>query len=77
MSSPDTETRVAISLAVGRYLRALDRFEIASKEFNDACSDLRLKLAEPRRFITKVNFEHYLVTSDQEGNFEVEEIDLI
>ena len=41
MSSPDIETRVNISLAVGRYLRAMDRFEAANKEFNEACSSLR------------------------------------
>lgn len=79
MSAPiqDIETRVAVSLAIGRYLRAVDRFEAASQEFNEACSSLRSQLAQPSRFIAKVDFKYVLVTSDQERNFEVEELALI
>ncbi len=79
MSVPknDIETRVNISLVVGRYLRAVDRFEAATRDFNQACSALRNQLVEPSRFITKIDFKHYLVTSDQERNFEVEELELI
>jgi len=77
MSSPDIETRIAISLTVARYLRAFNRFETASKEFNEACSGLRNQLAEPSRFVTKIDYKHYLVTSDKECNFEVEELELI
>jgi hypothetical protein len=73
----DIENRVNTALAVGRYLRAMARFETASKEFNDACTSLRNQLSAPSRFITKIDFRHYLVTSDQERNFEVEEIELI
>lgn len=73
----DIENRVNTTLAVGRYLRAMARFEAASKEFNEACTSLRSQLAAPSRFITKIDFRHYLVTSDQERNFEVEEIELI
>jgi hypothetical protein len=73
----DIETRVNISLALARYLRAVDRFEAATKEFNEACSVLRNQLVEPSRFVTQINFQHYLVTSDQERNFEVEELELI
>ena len=73
----DIENRVDTTLAVGRYLRAMARFEAASKEFNDACTTLRNQLSPTSRFITKIDFRHYLVTSDQERNFEVEEIELI
>jgi hypothetical protein len=73
----DIETRVNISLALARYLRAVDRFEAATKEFNEACSVLRNQLVEPSRFVTQIDFQHYLVTSDQERNFEVEELELI
>lgn len=73
----DIETRVNVSLAVGRYLRAVDRFEAATKEFNEACSTLRYQLVGPTRFVTKIDFKLYLVTSDQERNFEVEELELI
>lgn len=77
MNSPDIETRVNTALAVGRYLRAVERFESASKEFNEACSALRNQLVGPRRFITKIDFKHYLVTSDVDGNFEVEEVEQV
>ena len=79
MSNPnrDIETRVAISLAVGRYLRAAERFKAASEEFNEACTALRSQLDEPSRFVAKIDYRHYLVTSDQERNFEVEELELI
>ncbi len=75
--SSDIETRVNLSLAVGRYLRAVERFESATKEFNEACSALRNQLVEPSRFVTMIDFKHYLVTSDKERNFEVEELELI
>jgi len=73
----DIDTRVAISLAIGRYLRAVARFETATMEFNEACSALRNQLSEPTRFVTRVDSRHYLVTSDQERNFEVEELELV
>ena len=73
----DIENRMSTSLAVGRYLRAMDRFEAATKEFNEACTSLRNQLPAPGRFITKIDFKHYLVTSDQQRNFEVEELELI
>jgi hypothetical protein len=73
----DIETRVNISLALRRYLRAVNNFEAATKEFNEACSVLRNRLVEPSRFISQIDFKHYLVTSDKEHNFEVEELELI
>ncbi|MDZ4851694.1 MAG: hypothetical protein SGI77_20595 [Pirellulaceae bacterium] len=79
MSNPkrNIETRVAVYLAIGRYLRAASHFEAASREFNEACEGVRSQLAEPSRFIAKVDFKHFLVTSDRERNFEVEELELI
>lgn len=73
----DIETRIAISLSLGRYLRAVDRFEAASREFNESCMALRNQLNEANRFVACVDFKHYLVTSDQDRNFEVEELELI
>jgi hypothetical protein len=79
MSTPNMniDQRVTISLALQRYLRAVNNFEAATKEFNEACSVLRNRLVEPSRFLTQIDFQHYLVTSDQEHNFEVEELELI
>ncbi len=71
------ERRVALSLAVGRYLRLADRFNEASKEFTGACKSLRLQLGAEQRFVVLIDFKHYLVTSDRDGNFEVEHIQSI
>ncbi|MBB3205577.1 MULTISPECIES: hypothetical protein [Pirellulaceae] len=72
--SLDIERRVAISLAVGRYLRSADRFNEASREFTGACKSLRKQLGTGQRFVVQVDFKHYLVTSDRDGNFDVEHI---
>jgi hypothetical protein len=79
MTNPqkNSETRATLALAVGRYLQAANRFEHASQEFNKACSTLRNHLDRPSRFVTKIDGKHYLVTSDKERNFEVEELALI
>jgi len=70
----DIERRVSISLAVGRYLRIQDRFNEISKEFTGACKSLRKQLGSEQRFVVQVDFRHYLVTSDSDGNFEIEPI---
>ena len=70
----DIERRVAISLAVGRYLRSADRFQEASKDFTGACKTLRKQMGVQQRFVVQVDFKHYLVTSDRDGNFDIEPI---
>ncbi len=76
MSNPslDIERRIAISLAVGRYLRTSQRFNEASKEFTEACKTLRKELGSEQRFVVQNDFQHFLVTSDRDGNFEVEQV---
>ena len=69
------EKRVAISLAVGNYLRAAERFNIASREFTQSCKTMRVQLGAKQRFVVQVDFKHYLVTSDRDGNFDVEPIE--
>ena len=74
MSDLDIERRVALSLAVGRYLRSADRFNEASRDFTGACKSLRKQLGTNQRFVAQIDFKHYLVTSDRDGNFDVEAI---
>ncbi len=74
MTGLDIERRVAISLAVGRYLRSADRFNDASKDFTGACRSLRKRLGADQRVVVQVDFKHYLVTSDRDGNFDIEPI---
>ncbi len=73
----DVKDRVALSVAISRYVSARDAFEKASKEFSEACNLLRQNLIEPRRFVAQFGFKHYLVTSDSQGNFDVELIDFL
>ena len=74
MSDLDIERRVAISLAVGRYLRSADRFNQASRDFTEACKSLRRQLGTNQRFVAQIDFKHFLLTSDRDGNFDVEAI---
>ena len=71
----DIERRVAISLAVGRYLRSAETFNNASRDFTAACRSLRKQLGRDQRFVVQVDFKHYLVTSDRDGNFDIEAIE--
>ena len=67
--------RVALSLAVGRYFRSAEAFNTASREFTAACKELRGKIGDRRRFVCQVDFKYYLVTTDGDGNFDVEPIE--
>lgn len=76
-ASIDLEARMNILLAVSRYLRAVDRHAKAAHEMTDACSELRVRLNRPSRFVTRIDFQHFLVTSDDQGNFDVEQIEAL
>jgi|GEM_PF-1499399 len=69
MSAPamNIEQRVTVSLALQRYLRAVERFEAASNEFNESCQTIRQALPRESRFVANISHQHYLVTSDNEG----------
>ncbi|MFN3151808.1 hypothetical protein [Bremerella sp.] len=78
MSCPtDIESRVNLSLAVARYLRSADRFNEASRDFTTACKSLRKQLGSNQRFVVQIDWKHYLVTTDGEANFDVEQIESI
>ena len=74
-SSRDINERINIAVAVGTYLRAIDRFDMASQEMTKACSELRGQLKGSARFVVEAEYRHFLVTSDHEGNFDVEQIE--
>jgi hypothetical protein len=76
MSVPamELEQRVNVSLALQRYLRAVERFDAASSEFNESCQTIRQALPRESRFVAIISHQHYLVTSDRDGNFEVEQV---
>lgn len=63
-----------MSLAVRRYIRSADRINEASRDFAEACELLRALLRRPSRFVVEDRGRHYLVTSDAQGNFEIERV---
>ncbi len=73
----DITERINIAVAVGDYLRAVDRFETASTVLNRACSELRSQINGRTRFVVQAEHRQFLVTSDSDGNFDVEQIELL
>ena len=71
----DLNERIDIALAVGGYLRAVDRFDVASKALNKACSELRAQIKGRTRFVVQAENRHFLVLCDRDGNFDVEQIE--
>ena len=74
-SSRDIDERINIAVAVGGYLRAIDRFDVASQALNKACSELRAQINGRTRFVVQAENRHFLVNSDSDGNFDVEQIE--
>ncbi len=75
ISASDIERRISIALAIGRYVKALDSYHAASREFKEACSYVRSRSQWPLPVRNEDQLSTLLVTADEEGNFEVEEID--
>jgi hypothetical protein len=71
------EDRVTQQLAVGRYLRAVERFEDSSKDFNEACQHLRKTLFPCDRFCVNQDGKHWIVTTTKDNDFDVEQIDVL
>ena len=77
MERMDIEQRVTVSLAISRYLRAVERFESASSDFNEACHHARSVFPKSTRFIANVDHKHWLITIGESGDFEVEPVDIV
>lgn len=82
IENPDQELidrvyeKLEIGSAVRSYLRDVEQFERASKNFGESCQALRTKLKPNSRFVYRTEYGiMYLVTSDSEGNFNVESVD--
>ena len=73
----EVNERVDISLAVGDYLRAKDRFTIASDIYTKSCRSLRERIKPNMKGVVKIEYQYYLVTSDDHGTFLVEEIECL
>jgi len=75
MAGLSIDERVTIQLAVQRYVRAMERFEFATKEFNESCCSIREVAPRPIRVIARIDHQNYLFTMDSESNFELEIIE--
>ena len=73
----DFETRYSITLAIGKYLRSVNRLQNATSEFAEASKELGELIPPDSAFVAKVDYNHYIVTSDHEGDFNIEPISLI
>lgn len=73
----DKQRRIKALLALQRYIQAEEQFSSASQEFQTACDAVRETLPRPCRIVTQILEEHYLVTADERGNFELEEIEAV
>ena len=73
----DMNRRIELSMAVGRYLGSVERFDRASKDFTQRCKELREKLKPGERFVAKIDWLYYIVEMDNDGNFEVTKADII
>ena len=73
----DIERRVSTHIAVARYLRSSRKFDEANREFIESCKSLRQELGPNAKFVVQVDFIYYLVTSDNSGSFDVQEISCI
>lgn len=70
------EERIATTLKISAYIRAAEKFEQASKDFAEACAEIRNNL-QPSRFVTKVDYKSYLVTIEENKDFKVEPIEML
>lgn len=71
------DVRVEQSLAIGRYLRASEKFNEASNEYSEACQALKGVLEDNAKFVVKVDWKHYLVEKTIHGGFSVNPIELL
>lgn len=75
LSDLSIDERVNIQMAISRYLKSSETFNAASKEFTEACKELRKRIGKNARFVSNQSFKSHLVTSDSEGNFDIEPIE--
>ena len=76
------EKRCDISRALERYLRSRDALEKASMEFQRACDEVREQFPRGHRFVlSPIVGPHasqtYLCEMDDQGDFDVDKIEVI
>jgi hypothetical protein len=69
------EQRVALQIAVQRHLRAVEKFETANEELMQASQAVRDSVPFNARLVANVNHKLYMLTSDEQKNFNIEPIE--
>lgn len=77
MSALNIDQQVSLASAVCQYLKAADRYEQATDEFNQACSGIRSLNLREVRLVVQANYRHYLLEINAQGDFEVDQIELV
>jgi hypothetical protein len=75
MNTSTIDHQVSLSVAVRRYLQASERYHRACVEFQEACEEVRNLAALDSRYVIEEGFRHWLLETDDQGNFEIDEIE--
>ena len=74
----EIRSQLRISSAVRQYLNAVEKLELVSKELEKSCQAVRDVIEPDARFVLRVGYnKHHLVTTDSDGNFNAEPIEVI
>jgi hypothetical protein len=73
----DIDNRVKRQLAVDEYIRTLAAYETASKEFNTACSTMREVMERSKDVVVKSAGEYYVLSTYRDGNFDLNQIEML
>ena len=73
----EIEKQISIAIAVGQFLRAENRAIELEAEALEARSKVEEQVGADQRYVVKVEHEHYLLTTDEEGHFDIEPVKVI
>ena len=77
MIAKSTDQRVSLALAVRRYVQTRERLHQATTEFDQACTEVRQHAEREARYVIQLDYRHWLLEVDAQGNFELEQIELL
>lgn len=77
MIAKQIEQRVSLALAIRSYLQTRERLHQANEAFIKACEELRAQAGREGRVLAHVDYRYWLLDIDAEGNFDLEEIELL
>ena len=74
--------QIKLGQAVRAYLDASEKFESASQDFSESCQAVRAGVKPNTTIVVRLEYgrhygKHYLLKSDDKGDFEVEAVEVI